>query len=133
MDLFTLFLYLILVKKNNFNKYFTLTLFFGCACISISLMNIINIYNNTIIDVKFDLIYLILRSYIYVIEWFQYLMFLKLLKQNKIKLLLFVIIMSSIVIHCHYYAIELYEKTILDTKQYISPFDFILSEFYKKL
>lgn len=126
LDLISLVIYLIIIINNKFYKYFLLTLFFGATCMLTSLINITNIYSNAININHFNLIYLIARTYIFIIEWLQYLVFLKLIKENKIKKVILTMLFSSIFIHLHYYFIECYEISILGVNQYISPFDLLL-------
>lgn len=141
LDSVTLLAYLYVIKRSKLFVYFYLALFFGCCCLLTSIVNICNIndFISEVVDVReTSYLYLILRSYIYVIEWGQYLWFLRILKQNKFKLFVVALVISAVVIHAHYIGIEVIEENIISDcnferksmVQYISPFDLMFRNLF---
>lgn len=131
LDFITLNIYLKHINRNCTNNsidkilvYYVLTLIFGYMCMLTSCINIISIYLSTITKETSNL-YLCFRFYIYIIEWLQYLFFLRTLKSGKIKSLIMIIFASTIIIHLHYIFIEYIEVDLINVDQYISPFDLI--------
>lgn len=123
-DLVTLIYYLKLIKSHKELIYFTLTLFFGTCCMLTSCINIFNIITlqHDHLTLTYALNYIGLRCYIFVIEWAQYLLFLKLLVNKKFIILIFAMLLSTLVIHTHYLFIEYLEENIINASQYVSPF-----------
>lgn len=129
LDALSLLAYLYIIKKNKLFFYFYLTLFFGSFCLLTSIINIRNI-SNLLNCSQTTYLYLFLRFYIYIIEWGQYLLFLNILKQNKLKLLVTIMSVSIIVIHLHYIGIEYVEMNMVSIRQYISPIDLLFRYFF---
>lgn len=127
LDFLTFITYLVVIWRYKFIKYFFLTLIFGTSCMLTSVLNIILIFSFREDDLRFNWLYLLFRTYIYIIEWAQYILFLEILKKNNFKWLVLAILTSSCIIHIHYWLIESYEESILNLQQYISPIDFIIS------
>mgnify|MGYP000939911007 CR=1 FL=1 len=97
-----------------------------------SFINIVKIsalqYDNlTIIEM---IRYNLLRFYIFKIEWFIYSCFLLLVVGKKIKTLGFSMLVGTIIIHIHYFFIEIIEEKILNVSQYVSPFHIAMNFFY---
>jgi len=133
LDTLSLLAYLYIIKSNKLFIYFYLTLLFGSCCLLTSIINIYNInvlLSETSNISKTTYLYLIFRSYIYIIEWGQYILFLNILKQNRIKLLVVVICASTIIIHINYIGIEYIEMNIINISQYISPLDLLFRYFW---
>lgn len=131
-DLASLIYYLKLIKSHGELIYFTLTLFFGTCCMLTSCINIltINTLQHDYLTLTSTFNYIGLRSYIFIIEWAQYLLFLKLLVNKKFIILIITMLLSTLVIHAHYLFIEYLEENILNVSQYVSPFHIVWCIFY---
>lgn len=125
LDMVTLLFYLRLINLYKTHFYFVLVLIFGSSCMVTSYINLLNIglfqhSYNMINDINLN--YIVFRFYIYIIEWGQYLLFLKLIVSKKIRFLIVAMIASTLIIHTHYIYIEYMEESYLNISQYISPF-----------